>query len=253
MTTIKRLVLTLPMAFGLLTPIASVSVVHAAATIRPAVANSTTAGSGTNTDQATRLTNMKQKGDQEITRRLNALSKLTDKITAAAKLSASDKAALSSEVSSEITGLTTLKAKLDAETTVAGAAADVQSMVTEYRVYALIVPKVQLIKTADDQQAVESKLTDLATKLQARLTTAQTQGKDVSALQTKLTDMNTQIATAQAISAGVEVEALALQPSDYNADHAIVSSYRNRLQTAHQDNQAAYQDAKAIVSGLKSL
>ena len=193
------------------------------------------------------------KGDQEIARRLTTLGTLTAKINAASKLSASDKTYLLNEVSTEVSNLTTLKAKLDAETTLAAARTDAQSIVSDYRVYALIVPKIQLIKTADDQLVTEGKLTALATKLQSRITAAKTAGKDVTALQTKLTDMTTQITNAQAISSSIETKVLALQPSDYNSNHTILSGDEAQLKTAHTDNLAAYNDAKSIVSLLKNL
>lgn len=221
----------------------------AATGIASAAATTTT----TTTSDTTRIQTIITRGDQEISRRLTSLNGLSAKISGASKLTAADKATLSAEVSTEVSGLTTLKAKLDAETTLAGAKADAQSIVSDYRVYALIVPKIELVRAADDQQVTESKLTALATKLQTRLTTAKNNGKDVTALQAKLTDMTSQIANAQSISSGIEAKVINLQPSDYNSDHSVLSGDAAQLKTAHADNQAAYSDAKAIVAGVKSL
>jgi hypothetical protein len=118
----------------------------------------------------------------------------------------------------------------------------------------LIVPKVALVKTADSQQVVEAKLTTLAQKLQARISTAKTNGKDVTTLQSELSDMTTRINSAQVISSAIQQKVLTLlQPSDYNSDHTILSGDSAQLKTAHSDNEAAYTDAKNIVSALKSL
>jgi len=209
-----------------------------------------TPNSDTNT---TRLTNIKTKGDAEIARRLKTLNTLATRISAATKLTTADKTSLTNQVNDEIANLTTLKTKLDAETTVAGAIADVQSMITDYRVYALIVPKVQLVKAADDQQAVEDKLTALIAKFETRLNAAKSQGKEVSALQAKLDDMKTQTTTAQGISSSIETKVITLQPSDYDSDHSVLSGDMAQLKTAHSNNEAAYNDAKAIVAGLKAL
>ncbi|MGH7240859.1 MAG: hypothetical protein ACREGB_01025 [Candidatus Saccharimonadales bacterium] len=149
-------------------------------------ADAATKASTQATNQQARVTNIISKGDQEITRRLTALNKLSSKISGTSKLTATDKSALASEVSSEISGLTALKTKLDADTTLTDAQTDAKSIIANYRVYALIVPKIQLIRTADDQQVVEDKLSDLATKLSARISAAQTAGKDVATLQTQL-------------------------------------------------------------------
>lgn len=204
------------------------------------------------TDQA-HLQNIIAKGDQEIERRLTSLSTLASKINAATKLTSSDKATLTSEVSDTTSGLTALKTQLDSETTVAAARTDAQNIYTEYRVYALVTPKVNLIKVADDQQVVEQKLQTLAQKLQTRLTAEQSKGKDVTSLQSTLTDMNNQIAAAQGISSAMESKVIGLQPTDYNSDHSLLSGDSAQLKTAHSDNQTAFQDAKQIVAGIKAL
>jgi hypothetical protein len=206
----------------------------------------------TTTAEQTRVAAIISAGDREISRRLTSLSGLASKINAATRLSASDKSTLSSEVSSEQSGLTALKTKLDAEVTLAGAKTDAQSIYGDYRVYALVVPKVQLVKVADDQQVVESKLTDLALKLQTRLSATKSSGKDVTSLQAQLTDMQTKTQAAAALSSSIEAKVIGLQPSDYNSNHAVLIGDRDQLQTAHADNQAAASDAKAIIAGLKN-
>lgn len=205
------------------------------------------------TNDTQRVQTIITKGNQEITRRLTTLGTLNSKIASATKLTASDKAALASEVTNAAAGLTTLKAKLDAETIIAAARADAQSIFDEYRVYALVAPKVVLIKTADDQQTVDVKLTTLAGKLQTRLDSAKSAGKDVSALQARLDDMKAKTTAAAGIASSVEQAVIGLQPTDYNSNHNVLSGYRAQLQTAHSDNQAAVADAKAIVAGLKNL
>jgi hypothetical protein len=213
----------------------------------------TSAGATLTATQQQHLQTIISKGDQEIARRLATLNTLTSKINAATKLSAGDKATLSSEVTSSTSGLTALKSQLDAETTLAAARTDAQSIYSEYRVYALVAPKVGLVKVADDQQAVEGKLTALAQQLQTRITAEQQAGKDVTTLQSQLSDMTTQTNAAQAISSSIESGVIGLQPTDYNSNHAVLTGDNTKLKTAHADNQAADTDAKNIVSALKSM
>ncbi len=193
------------------------------------------------------------RGNSEISRRLTTLNTLNAKINSATKLSAGDKATLSTEVASTTSGLTALKTKLDADTTLSDAKADAQSIFTGYRVYALVGPKVNLVKTADDQQVAEGKLTDLATKLQTRITAAQTAGKSVTSLQASLTAMNAKISAAHAISPAIESSVIGLQPTDYNSNHSVLSGDRNQLKTAQDDIQSAVQSSATIISGLKNL
>jgi len=221
-----------------------------------AKATNVTTASATTTTTATqqqKLQTIIAKGDQEINRRLATLNTLTNKINAANKLTASDKTALINEVNNTISGLTALKIQLDGETTITAAKTDVQNIYLEYRVYALVAPKVNLIKVADDQQVAEAKLTTLAQKLQARITADKQAGKDVTSLQNELNDMTNNINAAQSISSSIESSVINLQPTDYNNDHSILSGDNVKLANAHSDNVKALADAKNIVSGLKSL
>jgi hypothetical protein len=203
--------------------------------------------------QQARLQTIISKGNQEIARRLATLGTLSSKLNAATKLSAADKASLTSEVATATSGLTSLKTQLDAETTVAGASQDAQSIISGYRVYALVVPKVHLVKQADDEQSTDTKLTALAAKLQTRLTTAQKAGKNVTAVQAQLTDLLAKVSAAQSIASGIETDVVGLKPTDFNSNHSVLSGDAAQLKTAHADNQAAYQDAKSIVAGIKAL
>ena len=239
--------------------IVSMSTLAVAATILPlahssfALSDTTSGNTQLTPAQQTRLSDIKSKGDQEITRRLTTLANLTAKINAATKLNATDKTTLTNEVATTISGLTSLKTQLDSETTLSGAKTDAQAIYSQYRVYALVAPKVGLIKVADDQQATEVKLIAQAQKLQARITAAQQAQKDVTSLQNQLNDLNTKVAAAQAVSSKVESSVIGLEPTDYNSDHAILSGYNDQLKTARSNNQAAITDAKNIISGLKTL
>lgn len=212
-----------------------------------------TASSGTSAGNTKQLQLIISRGNIEITRRLSTLNKLTSKISGNTKLSSSDKSSLSSEVSGEISGLTSLKSSLDGDTTVANAKTDAQSIIDDYRVYALIGPKVYLVKTADDQQVAEGKLTTLAGKLQNDITADQNDGKNVATLQSELNDLTAKAQAAQAISSNIESSVVGLQPSDYNSDHSVLSGDRNQLKTAQTDIAAAVSDAKNIITALRNL
>lgn len=254
-TAIKRFGL----ATGTLAAVLGMAVAPAAAIAgRPGVTAPTTSSDNTATaandaKSQQRLKLIISRGDKEIDRRLKTLNTLSVKITGAKKLSSDNKTALSNEVKNEISNLTDLKKKLDADTDLATAQADAQNIFAGYRVYALIVPKVQLVKTADDQQVAEERLTNLAAKLQTRLDDAKKKGKDTTALQTALDDLTAKTASAQAISGSVESTVINLQPADYNSNHSILSGQRDKLKTAQQDIRAALKDGQTVVNGLKKL
>jgi hypothetical protein len=192
-------------------------------------------------------------GNGEIQRRLTTLNNLASGINSAQYLSASDKSSLSNEVSTEISGLTSLQTKLDSETTVSAATTDDLNVITEYRVYILVTPKVYIIISADDQQATQAALKSFATGAQNVINTAKSNGKDVTTLQSELDDLNSQLSSAQTISSDMESNVIGLQPSDYNNDHSVLVGDYSKLQTAQTDNQAAISEANTLISGLQSL
>ncbi len=237
-------------AYGLASTITLISLA-----VLPASAE-VTAKSRANTNAAgdqAKLQRIINRGNNEIERRISTLQHLTDKLSSAFKLSDSDTAALTNEVNGEIDSLKALKTKLDADNTVADAQNDVKTIITEYRVYVLIAPKVHLVKVAADQQAAETRLLALIPKLESRINDAKSAGKNVTSLESGLADMKARLAKAQPLSSDVESSVINLQPSDYNSDHTILSSYRDKLKTAQTDIQAAVSDAKSIVNALKNL
>jgi len=198
-----------------------------------------------------RLARIISRGNAEINRRLATLKTLDAKIASATKLSAADAATLTATVNSDIANLTALETKLDAETTVAGAIADAQSIINSYRVYALVVPQIYLVKTADDQQVAEGKLASLSGKISSRITAAQQKGTNVTALLAALAALNSKTAAAQGISSAIESSVIGLVPSDYNSNHSVLSGDGNQLKTAQAAIKAAIADAQSIISQLK--
>lgn len=200
----------------------------------------------------TDLANLKSKGESEITRRITSLNSAESKISSTTKLSSSDQAYLENEVNNEISGLTTLKTTLSGETTLAAARSDVQSIFSDYRVYALLLPKIRIITAADSEQATSTKLTTLEGQLQTKINNAKSAGNDVTTLQTDLNTMQTDSSNAQSIAAALESSVLTLQPTNYDNDHTILSGDLSQLKTAHTDNVNAYNEGKTIVSALEN-
>jgi hypothetical protein len=212
--------------------------------------NATAKTAATAAANQARLQRIIARGNAEISRRLATLGTLSSKINSATKLSSADAATLKNTVSSDTTALTALKTQLDSDTTVTAATSDAQSIITGYRVYALVVPQVNIVKTADDQQVAEGKLSALSTKLSARITAAQQKGTNVTSLQASLSDLNSKTSAAQSISSPIETDVIALVPSDYNSNHAVLSGDRTQLQTAQSDIKAAIADSQSIIAQL---
>jgi chromosome segregation ATPase len=201
---------------------------------------------------AQRLTNLKTKGAAEIDRRVANLEAALAKFADSKNLTQSDIAELSKQIQTELTNLKALKAKLAAETDIAAARADVQSIVTDYRVYALVLPKTRLVASADRFTAAETKLTALHDQLETKAKAQTSSSYSLSAAEVKLQDMSAKITDAKAKSDSLVAKLLALQPTDYNANHTVLVAYRESLKTAQTDLKAARDDAKSVIDGLKA-
>ncbi len=204
------------------------------------------------TAQAQRLSTLKARGDAEITRRLTNLNSALSAVQFTTTLTSSDKSALVSQIQTEISGLSALKTKLDADTTLAEARTDVQSIVTDYRVYALMLPKARLAAAFDRLATVNAKLTTLETQLQTAIGSARSAGRDVTGMQASLSDMQAKITAITALSSDQVAELIALQPSDYNTDHTVLVGYRTTLATGQTDAKAAVADATSIIQSLSA-
>ena len=194
-------------------------------------------------------------GDCEINRRLTTLSALATRVSGSKVLTTGDASALSSEISSTVSGLNSLKATIDAETSATALRADIAKIATQFRVYVLVVPQVNLVNAADGVLASQARFADVNTRLSARIAKAQAAGKDVSAAQTSLDAMNAKVSAAVALATGLSAKLLPLTPADYNGGTAapILNSARSSLGTARNDLKQAVASAQACRVALKAL
>jgi hypothetical protein len=217
----------------------------------PSVTPRPTATTAPTETDAQKITNLQTKGTAEIQRRINNLNTSLTGLAASTKLSAGDKTALTAEVQAELTGLIALKSKLASDTTLAECVTDVQNIFNDYRVYALLLPKIRMITVTDRFTAVEAELTTLQPLLQTAIDTQNAAGKSTTAMQATLDDLHTKTAAAGALTSIVDAPLIALQPTDYDSNHAVLETYRTSLGTALADIQAASSDAKTLAAELK--
>jgi hypothetical protein len=206
----------------------------------------------TASDQTVHLSNLQTRGAAEIDRRITNLSNALTKLTASTKLTPADKTALQGQINTELTGLAALKGKLAADTDVATAHVDVQAIVNDYRVYVLMLPKTRLIATIDRFIDVEDKLTSIDSTLQTKVNADRAAGKDTASMQASLDDLKSKIADATSKTDGMTAQLLALVPTDYNADHAILLTFHQSLIAAQTDVKTARDDATSVASALSA-
>jgi hypothetical protein len=206
-----------------------------------------------NAAAAAHLAAIQTKGDADITARLTSLNTLIAKVGAATRLSASQKTSLTSEMQVQVTGLTTLKTSIDADTTPATARADYDKIFTEHFIYAFYIPRINRIMAADAETEATATLVTLATTLQSYVTQAKASGNDVTSIQAALADMQAKTADATTQSQSVLNALLPLTATGYPGNKAIVQGATAAINTGRSDLKTARSDAGAIVTSLKKM
>ena len=192
-------------------------------------------------------------GDCEINRRFTTLTALGARVSGSKVLTSSDAAALTAEIGSTTSGLTSLKATIDAETSIPALKVDIAKIAADYRVYLLVVPQVNLVSGADTVLAAQTKFATINTNLTARIAAAKAKGKDVTAAQADLNAMNTSVTAAVGLATPLPAALLPLTPAQYNGGTAgpILTAARTALGTARDDLKSAVASAKACRDALK--
>jgi hypothetical protein len=187
----------------------------------------------------------------KTTERTGKLNTAIAKITAAKDISDADRSTILATLNGDVTGMTTVEAKIAADTTVATAAADYKTIFTTYRVYAVAIPQARLAAGADRMTSTTiPRLTDAETKLAAALAGPDA-SKSTPALQADLTDMTTQITAATSALNGVSAAALAVTPADFNANHTVLASVRASVKSAIADLKKAAADGHTVLKAIK--
>jgi hypothetical protein len=183
--------------------------------------------------------------------RIGALNTAIAKITAAQDISSSDRATILATLNGDVSGMNTVEATIAADTTVATAVTDYQTIFTSYRVYAVGIPQSRLAAAADRMTSTTiPRLTDAQSKLAAALAGPDA-SKSTPALQADLADMTAQIAAGGASLNGVAAESLAITPSAYNSNQSVMAPIRTAVTTAIADLTKANTDGKTILAAIR--
>jgi hypothetical protein len=192
-------------------------------------------------------------GDCEINRRFTTLSQFGSRVSGSKVLTSSDAAALTAEIGSTTSGLTSLKATIDAETSISALRTEINRIAADYRVYLLVGPQVNLVSAADGVIASQTRFSKVNTNLTSRIAAAKAAGKDVTAAQADLDKMNAAVTAAVGLATPLPAALLPLTPAQYNSGTAgpILANARTALGQARDQLKAAVADAKACRDALK--
>lgn len=199
--------------------------------------------------------------NKEIDRRLTALSALSARVNAMVRLSATDKTDLSVQIQAQIAAMNSLQAQIATDVSndaTSSLKSDIQSITKSYRIFALIIPQGDIEAMSDRVLTIVGDFDAVATKLQTRISAAQSSGANVSSAVSALADMNAKTSDASVKAQAAVSETSGLQPDNgvstvMASNTAALKDARSKLQAAQQDLVAARKDAGSIIKTLEDL
>ncbi len=223
-----------------------------------ATAQASVPGAAGRTKVDAKLQLAKNKADKEIDRRIQALGELNTRVDGMQRVTANFKQTLTTNIQNQVTGLNQLKTKIDADADIATLKADIKTITDSYRIYMLVMPQARIAASADREVTIITMMNQLGTKLQTRISAAQSSGSNVSALLAALTDMSSKLSDASTQSQAAVSVSSGLVPDEGDKtkkaqNAAALKAARANIKAAHTDLIAARKDAEIIVKGLKTL
>lgn len=206
----------------------------------------------------TRIQTGQARATEEIDRRVTALTDLTGKVSAMTRLSIGEKTNISNFISEQLSTLVTLKTKILADADIATLKVDVKSITDSYRIFMLVMPQVNIIRTTDAMVETGQMLGALGAKLQTRITAAGAAGNNISALNILMSDFTAKINDAQTQAQASVTVVSSLQPDQGDqvtiaANKKAFTTARADIKTARADLQTARNDAQKIINVLKGM
>jgi len=193
---------------------------------------------------------LKEECTAQITRRLGSLSELSAAVAAKGDaLTSAHRSAIDAVIANTTTGLTALKAEVDAATTVDALKPLCRKVVTDFRVYALVVPQVNLVLAADAVAAKQQTFVTLRTTLAEAIAKGRTPANGAE-LDAMLASFDGHVAAMFAAVDGVANRALGITVAAYNADPKVLTRELDAMRTAHTEAKAAARDAHRILERL---
>jgi hypothetical protein len=194
---------------------------------------------------------VQQFGDARITERLEALDKLAGDAQGHKGITDSQRQTILSDEQTNKDGLNALKSKLDGETDIQAARADVKNIYVQFRIFAVVIPRDRGEIWLFHEQNVIARLTAGNDKITSAIQKAKAKGDDVTRLLALQADYNAKLADATTQTSNAQGLIPSLTPANYPGTDGTLKTYRGDLKAAHDDIRDAAKDLHQIVQILK--
>jgi hypothetical protein len=195
-------------------------------------------------------------GDQLIASRQTALTTLSGKVAARENqnmITSDQTNVLQSDISTNRSGLATLKSKLDAETNAKAARQDVANIFFQFRIFAVVLPRDYRRLYFDIEVNIDGKLRNLGPDIQQAINKAP--AGEQAQLNTLFNNYKNQLSTAESQFDLAQAAFPALTPANFNYNRSTYQTTLGNLDTAehiiHNALKQASSDLHQIAQILK--
>lgn len=164
---------------------------------------------------AKNIERIKARGAQLIKERVNSLMQNKTAVEKSKGLTAEQKLAFAAFFDGKVLELTTLGTKIASSTEASSTKMLVESIFSEHRIYAVVLPQVRLQKRIYEVQNHIGKVNESLAKVQTNIDYAKSKGKDVTAWQKSLDDAKMLVATDTVKLSALMTKISAMKLSDY--------------------------------------
>lgn len=204
-------------------------------------------------------------GNTQIDKRTTDLNTLSGKVQTQLNnghITSAQAGPLTSDISTNESGLSTLKTKLDADTTLQDARTDIKSIYTNFRIYLVVLPRDYNEIWLDILTNVQAKMTSAGSQIQNAINAVTNLNDndndgDLATINAAYSDYQAQLSAAQSQINTANGLVPQFTPQNLNADPTGYKgnwdAFRAAIKSAHGDVLAAAADLHKIAKVIKDL
>ena len=193
------------------------------------------------------VASLKARCTEQITRRLTDLDRLAARVAERADvLTDAHEVAIAMIITDASAGLLVLQGEIDATTTLDALKPLCSRIVTDFRIYALRIPQVNIVLAADAIGAKQAMFATLRDELVAAIAVGTTPDNE-SRLAALLAEFDAHVLAMVAAADGVADPALATTVADYNTNPKVLKPFVAAMRTARGEAKGAAKSARSIL------
>lgn len=198
------------------------------------------------------LDTLKLRAIGAIDARLIRIDRLRAQVGAAGALTSDHEAQLGAELGRAESGLTALRAEIEAAQAIEALRRLIPKIAEDYRIYVLVTPKVHLVIASDTVTAAADTLDEVAGRLAGTIEEAAAAGYDTGEAEAALEEMQSAIAQARRVGSPVAGSVLPLTPADWEEPaHGLLTAGHDDIIEARRHLRDAREAARDVVRALR--